>query len=115
MRTALTTLLLFTISLTVFAAEEPAVVKRDTAMVEQVPADEWYRSHEWDLSMWGTFVFSANPGKNHISNDDPFTPDLDPEILIDTTISTTLSAPSGSIIREPRTTNPDERVDLGKT
>lgn len=32
-------------------------------IVQQAPpACEWYRAHEWDLHLWGTWVFSANSG-----------------------------------------------------
>lgn len=72
------------------------------------PACEFYRAHEWDFSIWGTWAFSGQPGKNNIPNDDPFSPDLDPEVMIDSTVFVT-----GGIF-EPENLNPNERIDLGQ-
>ena len=83
---------------------------RDTIdkTVLQPPAQgptEFFRGHEWDLDIWGTYVFSAHPGHN-VPNDDPFTPDLDPEILVSTFFTRLFPA-------EPKSLNPNERVDVG--
>ncbi|SRR5581483_4117965 len=35
----------------------------DKEIMQQAPAPcEWYRAHEWDLDLWGTFAISGNPG-----------------------------------------------------
>jgi hypothetical protein len=32
-------------------------------VMQQAPAScDWYRAHEWDLSLWGTYAFSGNTG-----------------------------------------------------
>lgn len=70
-----------------------------------LPQCDYFRANEWDLSIWGTYAFSANPGRNNVPNDDPFTPDLDPEIIVGTFMNST--------IREPQSLNPDEKVNVG--
>jgi hypothetical protein len=81
---------------------------KDKEMITPAPPPppvEFFRTNEWDLSIWGTFAFSANQGRNNVPNDDPFTPDLDPEIVVGTLGSTTHPEPQGL--------NPNERVNLG--
>lgn len=92
--------------LVVQAGPEP-VVSRDKTVMDISPACEFYRAHEWDFSFWGTYVFSGNPGRNNIPNDDPFSPDLDPEILVSSFFSSTA-------VEEPQELNPDAIVDVGR-
>lgn len=34
-------------------------------IIQQAPPPcEWYRAHEWDLDLWGTFAFTFNDGTN---------------------------------------------------
>ena len=34
-------------------------------IVQQAPPScEWYRAHEWNLNLWGTFAFTPNTGDN---------------------------------------------------
>jgi hypothetical protein len=109
----LASLFLVSISLVAFwciaqGGPEPVLEKNKEVMqLAPLPASDFFRASEWDLSIWGTFVFSANPGRNNIPNDDPFTPDLDPEIKT--------AAGIGSTILEPQSTNPNERVNLGES
>jgi hypothetical protein len=35
------------------------------------PPCEWYRAHEWDLDLWGTWAFSANTGTDEVDRDEP--------------------------------------------
>jgi hypothetical protein len=84
---------------------EPMMERSKEVQPAPSPQCDYFRASEWDLSIWGTYVFSANPGKNNIPNDDPFTPDLDPEIVVGTLANST--------VREPQSTNPNERVNLG--
>ena len=101
--------LLFSFSLMVQAGPEPAASKDKTVM-DISPACDFYRAHEWDLSIWGTYVFSGDQGHNNVSNDDPFSPDLDPEILVSSFFGST----GTDDIVEPKNLNPNERVDLGQ-
>lgn len=86
------------------AGPEP-VLQSDKTVMQTEPQVEFFRGHEWDLDLWGTYAFSGQPGRNNVPNDDPFTPDLDPEILVSTAFATT--------VRRPRNLNPNEHVDLG--
>jgi hypothetical protein len=84
------------------------------------PVCDFYRAHEWNLSIWGSFMFSANPGDNHASrsddeesddeeagdNFDPFTPDRDPFV------HTVITPGGGNTFSETRQDNPNERVLL---
>jgi hypothetical protein len=36
------------------------------------PLCDWYRDHEWDVSIWGAFAFPANTGNYETLNDDAF-------------------------------------------
>jgi hypothetical protein len=35
------------------------------------PLCDWYRDHEWNVSIWGAFAFPANPGNHETTNVDP--------------------------------------------
>jgi hypothetical protein len=89
------------------AGPEPVQIPdyKDKVVQPVAPGCDYFRAHEWDFSLWGTYVFSGQPGSNHVSNDDPFTPDLDPEILVSTFFSTT--------VKETKNANPNERLDVG--
>src|SRR6266568_9612932 len=41
------------------------------------PVCDFYRAHEWDLDLWGSFDFSANSGSFDVPREDPFFPDGD--------------------------------------
>jgi hypothetical protein len=37
---------------------------KDKEVMQQAPPScEWYRAHEWDLDLWGTYAFSGNTGR----------------------------------------------------
>jgi hypothetical protein len=40
-------------------------------MQQAPPPCEWYRAHEWDLDLWGTFAFSVNTGSTDRSHEEP--------------------------------------------
>jgi len=108
---SLASLLSFSLCFIAQAGPEP-IQNKDKVVTEPAPPGcDFFRAHEWDFSIWGTYVFSGNPGRNNVPNDDPFSPDLDPEILVATTIGTTGGVPAS---REPENLNPNERVDLGR-
>jgi hypothetical protein len=55
----------------VFAGAEPYSGK-DKEIMQPAPAPcEWYRAHEWDLDLWGTWAFSANSGSTDRSDEEP--------------------------------------------
>ena len=46
---------------------------KDKEVIQQAPAPcDWYRAHEWDFNLWGTYAFSANPGRYDTLNTDIF-------------------------------------------
>src|ERR1700737_3947587 len=69
---------LFAFVSALYAGNEKYSGKEKEVIQPAPPVCELYRAHEWDLNIWGTFVFSANPGRNNVPNDDPFFPDIDP-------------------------------------
>ena len=68
------------------------------------PVCDFYRAHEWDLSIWGAYAFAADTGQFDVPNDDPFFPDDDPFI---TDLGTGFFA-------EPKIFNPNERINIGQ-
>ncbi len=70
----------FTLTLTIlcaFFALAYAGTERYSGREKEVlqpapPACEWYRAHEWDLNIWGTYVFSANTGNYDTLDTDIF-------------------------------------------
>ena len=86
--------------------------KEKEVMQPAPPVCDIYRAHEWDLDIWGAWMFSANPGHNHFDksrnsegelNADPFSPDQDPFTFDYATGVTTF----------PAFQNPNERINLG--
>lgn len=68
------------------------------------PVCDFYRAHEWDMSIWGAWMFASDTGQFDVPNDDPFFPDVDPFV---TDVATGFFA-------EPRQYNPNERINLGQ-
>src|SRR5437879_5613075 len=86
--------------------------KEKEVMQPAPPVCDFYRAHEWDLSLWGAYAFAADTGQFNVPNDDPFFPDND--VTNETVLSifgTTLGVISSS---EPRNFNPNERVNIGR-
>src|SRR6266513_681186 len=86
--------------------------KEKEVMQPAPPVCDFYRAHEWDLSIWGAYAFAADTGRIDVPNDDPFFPDTD--VTNETVLSvfgTTLFVISSS---EPRNFNPNERVNIGR-
>jgi hypothetical protein len=86
--------------------------KEKEVMQPAPPVCDFYRAHEWDLSIWGAYAFAADTGQFNVPNDDPFFPDND---VSNTTIGTVLGIPvtflSSSV---PANFNPNERVNIGR-
>jgi len=87
-----------------YAGTENYSGKEKEVLQPAPPVCDWYRAHEWDLDLWGSFMFSANPGRFDVPRVDPFSPDIDPTVF-DTTV--------GAFV-EPRSLNPNERINLGQ-
>ena len=87
--------------------------KEKEVMQPAPPVCDIYRAHEWDLDIWGAFMFSANTGHNHFDksrdsegelNADPFSPDVDPF---------TFDYGTGVTTFPVQNQNPRERINLG--
>src|SRR6266581_1781099 len=86
--------------------------KEKEVMQPAPPVCDFYRAHEWDLSIWGAYAFAADTGQFNVPNDDPFFPDED---VTNTTQTTILGIPLGlPITTEPANFNPRERVNIGQ-
>ena len=99
---------LFAFVSALYAGNEKYSGKEKEVMQPAPPVCELYRAHEWDLDIWGTFVFSANPGRNNVPNDDPFFPDADP--VAEDAVVPDLDATDG----DSAALNPNERINLGQ-
>jgi hypothetical protein len=78
--------------------------KEKEVMQPAPPVCDFYRAHEWDLSIWGAYAFASDTGQFDVPNDDPFSPDNDPFT------SDVLTGFRG----EPKLYNPNERVNIGQ-
>src|SRR5438132_8217003 len=86
--------------------------KEKEVMQPAPPVCDFYRAHEWDLSIWGAYAFAADTGRINVPNDDPFFPDND--VTNETVLSifgTTVFVISSS---EPANFNPNELVNIGR-
>jgi hypothetical protein len=68
------------------------------------PVCDFYRAHEWDLSIWAAYAFASDTGSLAVDDEDPFVPDTDPF---------TFDVNTG-FIGEPAVWNPNERVNIGQ-
>jgi hypothetical protein len=100
----LTLIAIFALSTIAYAGPEsvPSAGKEVQAMTQT--SVDFYRAHEWDVGIWGAYIFSANPGRNNVADTDPFTPDTDPFVF---DVGT-------GFFGEPQSQNPDERIILGQ-
>src|SRR5438105_10841290 len=78
--------------------------KEKEVMQPAPPVCDFYRAHEWDLSIWGAYAFAADTGQFDVPNDDPFSPDEDPF---------TVDYATG-FVGEQQRDNPGERVNIGQ-
>jgi len=46
-----------------YAGSESYSGKEKEVLQPAPPACDWYRAHEWDLNIWGTYAFPANTGR----------------------------------------------------
>jgi opacity protein-like surface antigen len=68
------------------------------------PVCDFYRAHEWDLSIWGAWAFGGTTGQNDVADDDPFFPDEDPFLQ---------DIGTGFFV-EPQIYNRNERINIGQ-
>src|SRR5438105_5741538 len=85
--------------------------KEKEVMQPAPPVCDFYRAHEWDLSIWGAYAFAADTGRIDVPNDDPFFPDND---VTNSTLVSILGFPLTFTSTEPATGNPQERVNIGR-
>jgi hypothetical protein len=86
--------------------------KEKEVMQPAPPVCDFYRAHEWDLSIWGAYAFAADDGRSDVPNDDPFLPDTD---VSNQTFGSFLGVPLFLISSsEPANFNPNERVNIGR-
>src|SRR5256886_12102683 len=87
--------------------------KEKEVMQPAPPVCDFYRAHEWDLSIWAAWAFASDTGRFHDIdegrtggelNADPFSPDEDPFVVDYAT----------GFYGEPAVWNPNERVNLGR-
>jgi hypothetical protein len=78
--------------------------KEKEVMQPAPPVCDFYRAHEWDLSIWAAWAIASDTGKFDVPNDDPFSPDSDP-FTFDT---------GNGFFGEPTQWNPNERVNIGQ-
>jgi hypothetical protein len=78
--------------------------KEKEVMQPAPPVCDFYRAHEWDLSIWAAWAFAADTGQFDVPNDDPFSPDNDP-----------FTSDNGTgFFGEQKSQNPRERINLGQ-
>jgi len=86
--------------------------KEKEVMQPAPPVCDFYRAHEWDLSIWGAYAFAADTGQFNVPNDDPFFPDND---VSNTTFLSFLGIPLTVLSSTvPANFNPNERVNIGQ-
>jgi Outer membrane protein beta-barrel domain len=86
--------------------------KEKEVMQPAPPVCDFYRAHEWDLSIWGAYAFAADTGQFNVPNDDPFFPDTD---VTNSTVLSFLGIPLTTLSSsEPANFNPRERVNIGR-
>jgi len=88
-----------------FADGPERVSSKDKEVMQPAPpVCDFYRAHEWDLSIWGAYAFGSDTGQNDVFDDDPFVPDADPF---------TQDVGTG-FFGEQQIDNPNERVNIGQ-
>jgi hypothetical protein len=85
--------------------------KEKEVMQPAPPVCDFYRAHEWDLSIWGAYAFAADSGRFDVPHDDPFHTFDTHGNLLNNGIDID---PHDIFGNEPRLTNPEERVNIGQ-
>ncbi len=79
--------------------------KEKEVMQPAPPVCDFYRAHEWDLSIWAAYAFASDTGRSNPDNVDPFSPDADPF---------TSDRGTPGFLGQPKVWNPNERVNIGQ-
>jgi len=95
---------LFVAAPAIFADGPEQYSGKKEVMQPAPPVCDFYRAHEWDLSIWGSYAFASDTGHFDVPNVDPFSPDVDP---------TTVDILTG-FNGEQKSDNPNERINLGQ-
>jgi hypothetical protein len=97
---------LFAAAPVIFADGPESYSGKKEVMQPAPPVCDFYRAHEWDLSIWGAYAFGSDTGRTDLGQDqtDPFFPDVDP---------TTLDIGTG-FFAEQKEDNLGERINLGQ-
>jgi len=117
---------LFVVAPALYADGPEPSGKEKEVMQPAPPVCDFYRDHEWDLSIWGAYAFAADTGQNHFDTsrstvlgpngefnlvNDPFFPDED---VTDTTLTFANGVFVSLTTTEPKSGNPNERINLGQ-
>src|SRR5260370_22786710 len=86
--------------------------KEKEVMQPAPPVCDFYRAHEWDLSIWGAYAFAADSGQHDVANTDPF---FNPAtgVLGEDPDPFTFDIGTG-FFGEQAIDNPNERVNIGQ-
>ena len=103
---------LFVVAPAIFADDGPERVssKEKEVMQPAPPVCDFYRAHEWDLDVWGAYMFGGTTGQNSVANDDPFD---NPSIGSFDEDPFTENTATGFRV-EQAIDNPNERVNIGQ-
>src|SRR5437868_2133559 len=89
--------------------------KEKEVMQPAPPVCDFYRAHEWDLSIWGAWAFASDTGDFAHVTTDPFFPDTDPTLSeISDATSPCFTGAGGPGPCEPKVFNPRERVNVAQ-
>ncbi|HUE41724.1 MAG TPA: hypothetical protein VMO75_07335, partial [Chthoniobacterales bacterium] len=94
---------LFAVTPAIFADGPEQYSGKKEVMQPAPPVCDFYRAHEWDLSIWGAYGFGSDTGSFANDEFDPFSPDTDPS---------TVDILTG-FNQEQKSDNPNERVNIG--
>jgi hypothetical protein len=89
--------------------------KEKEVMQPAPPVCDFYRAHEWDLGIWGTYAFGADTGRTDLATDqtDPFVSTVGGVVQATEVDPSTLDIATG-FFGEQVVDNPRERVNLGR-
>src|SRR3989440_1275427 len=96
---------LFVVAPAIYADGPERVSSKEKEVMQPAPpVCDFYRAHEWDVGIWGAYAFAADTGQFDVDKVDPFSPDEDPFLFDYGT----------SFFGEPKSSNPNERVNIGQ-
>jgi len=117
---------LFVVAPALYADGPEPSGKEKEVMQPAPPVCDFYRAHEWDLSIWGAYAFAADTGQNHFDTsrstvlgpngefnlvNDPFFPDQD---VTNEIVTFNNGVFVSDVVTVPKGSNPNERVNLGQ-